>query len=386
MNHGWDHRMKILALVKKEAQDILTNKIYILVIFFQIFIVIGAFGLAIVSSIATDPALLDTYGITSHLNIGISKDLNDSTLAQDLKAQKFNLIYYNNTNDALKLLGGSGLVAVVSISPNGEVTVQTDNSNVFYPVISQKIDDAVNEFKLTKKLEAAGLNQSEIQTIQNPVTLTEIKINNNKEAPIALDSSYFVEVMYGFIVPFVLLLPFFMASNIVTDSVVGERERKTFEVLLMTPLSSYTIMIGKILPILVFSILQSMAWVFLLDLLKVPIYNTIILFFILFFVGLGFIGVGIIISMLVDSTKEANSAITLALVFATFILFVPLFIKAPYFEGIINFIPTVLIVKLASTPNLDSQLLLSAIPTFLLSSGIFLFAVRYFRHERAIRL
>ncbi len=377
--------MKILTLAKKESQDILNNKIYLLVIFVQLFIVLGAFGLAIVSSIATDPTLLDTYGITSHLNVGISDDLKGSPLDQDLKAQNFNIIYYNNSDKALNSLG-SELVAVVGISPNGEITVQTDNSNVFYPVISQKIDTAVNEFELTKKLESAGLNQSEIQTIQNPVTLTVIKVNANKTAPIALDSSYFVEVMYGFIVPFVLLLPFFMASNIVTDSVVGERERKTFEVLLMTPLSNSTVMVGKILPILFFSILQSMAWILLLDLLKVPIYNPIILFFILSSVGLGFIGIGIIISMLVDSTKEANSAITLALIFATFILFVPLFIKAPLFEGILNFLPTVIIIKLASTPIVGSEIILSSIPTIISSAGIFLLAIRYFKHERAIRL
>jgi ABC-2 type transport system permease protein len=88
----------------------------------------------------------------------------------------------------------------------------------------------------------------------------------------------------------------------------------------------------------------------------------------------------------VDSTKEANSAITLALVFATFILFVPLFIKATLFEGILNFLPTVLIVKLASTPIVGSEILLSSIPTIILSAVIFLLAIRYFRHERAIRL
>jgi ABC-2 type transport system permease protein len=126
--------MKILTLAKKESQDILNNKIYILVIFVQLFLVLGAFGLAIISSIATDPALLDTYGITSHLNVGISENLNGSELSQDLKAQNFNIIYYNNTDKALKLLG-SGLVAVVGISPEGEITVQTDNSNVFYPVV-----------------------------------------------------------------------------------------------------------------------------------------------------------------------------------------------------------------------------------------------------------
>ena len=117
----------------------------------------------------------------------------------------------------------------------------------------------------------------------------------------------------------------------------------------MTPLTSTMVIMGKIIPILFFSLLQSMAWILLFDLLQVPIYNPAMIFLILLFVGLGFIGIGIIISMLVDSTKEANSAITLALVFATFILFAPLFIKAPYFEAILNFIPTILMVRISST-------------------------------------
>lgn len=377
--------MKIKALSKKEAQDILTNKIYLLIIFVQIFIILGAFGLAYIASVATDPALLDSYGITSNLKIGVDADINKSELANYLQDQKFTIIYYNTSDEATKYLG-KGLVAVVGNSSNGEIIVQSDNSNVFFPVVSEKISDAVNQYKQAKELEASGLNQSTINTIQNPVVLTEITINNQNKAPIALDSSYFVEVMYGFIVPFVLLLPFFMASNIITDSVVGERERKTFEVLLMAPLTSYMIIIGKTIPILFFSILQSMAWILLLDVLKVPIYNPVILFFILLFVGLGFIGVGIIISMLVDSTKEANSAITLALVFATFILFVPLFVKAPYFEVILNYIPTVLMVKISSTPNVNSNLLFSVVPTLLITAVIFILSVRFFRHERAIRL
>lgn len=377
--------MKILALSRKEAQDILTNKIYLLVIFVQVFIILGAFGLAIVTSVATDPALLDTYGVTSSLKVGVDPDINQSELANYLQDEKFTVIYYNNSEEATRYLG-KGLVAIISNSSEGEITILTDNSNVFYPVVSQKITNSVNKYKQSKNLEAAGLNQSTIQIIQNPVVLTEIPVKNEKKSPIALDSSYFVEVMYGFIVPFILLLPFFMASNIVTDSVVGERERKTFEVLLMAPLTSTSVIIGKTIPILSFSLLQSMAWILLLDILKVPIYNPLILFVILFFVGLGFIGVGIIISMLVDSTKEANSAITLALVFATFILFVPLFVKTSYFEAILNYIPTVLMVRISSTPFIDLNMLLSIIPTVILSLVVFLLSVRYFRHERAIRL
>lgn len=220
----------------------------------------------------------------------------------------------------------------------------------------------------------------------DPVNLQVVNINQGHPANIALNSSYFVEIMYGFVVPFILLLPFFLASNIVTDSIVGERERKTFEVLLMTPISSSDVMLGKTLPILFFSLIQSVAWIILLDILRVPIYNPILMFMVLFFMGLGFIGIGILLSMFVDSTKEANSAITIILVFATFILFMPLFIKTAYFSLILNYIPTVIMVKIASTPNISPDIIISALPTIIISIIIFGFTVKYFRRERAIRL
>jgi ABC-2 type transport system permease protein len=90
--------------------------------------------------------------------------------------------------------------------------------------------------------------------------------------------------------------------------------------------------------------------------------------------------------MFVDSTKEANSAITIILVFATFILFMPLFIKTSYFTPILNYIPTIIMVKMASTPNIGPDIIISGLPTILLSVLIFGFTVKYFRRERAIRL
>ena len=379
--------MKLTALTKKEGQDILKNRLYILVVLVQIFILLGTFGIALASSIASDPALLDQYGATSVLKVGVSDNIRGTELETDLVDQKLQLVYYNNISDAKKFLGTT-LVSIIDVNPPGSlnVTVNTDSSNVFYPVVSTKVNNAINEYQLQKKLESAGLNTTQIQMILNPVNLQVVNLNENHQAKLALNSSYFVEIMYGFIVPFILLLPFFLASNIVTDSVVGERERKTFEVLLMTPISSSMVMLGKILPILFFSLLQSVVWIVVLDLLNVPIYNPVLIFVLLFFIGLGFIGIGVLLSMFVDSTKEANSAITIVLVFATFILFMPLFIKTSYFTPILNYIPTVIMVKIASTPNINPNIILSALPTILISFIIFVFTIRYFRRERAIRL
>ncbi len=376
---------KIVALARKESRDILQNKIYLLVVFVQIFIILGAVGLVVVAAVASDPALMDQSGITSALTIGLPTDLKESSLAKYLEEEKIALKYYKTTEDAKPFLGDE-LVAIIDLSDSGSVVVQIDNSNVFYPVTSSKINNAVNNYNTETALKKAGLNENQVKIIQNPVNFRIIKINQDKEVPLILDNAYFVELIYGFIMPFILLLPFFLASNIVTDSVVGEKERKTFEVLLMTPLSSYMVIIGKTFPILLFSLIQSLTWMGFLNLLKVPIYNPVLLALVLFFMGLGFIGIGILISMLVDSTKEANSAITLVLVFATFILFVPLFVKSGVFQGIFNFIPTVLMVKLASTPTIKPEIMLYILPTLIISFLIFLGTVRSFKHERAIIL
>ena len=376
---------KIVALARKESRDILQNKIYLLVVFVQIFIILGAVGLVVVAAVASDPALMDQSGITSALTIGLPTDLKESSLAKYLEEEKIALKYYKTTEDAKPFLGDE-LVAIIDLSDSGSVVVQIDNSNVFYPVTSSKINNAVNNYNTETALKKAGLNENQVKIIQNPVNFRIIKINQDKEVPLILDNAYFVELIYGFIMPFILLLPFFLASNIVTDSVVGEKERKTFEVLLMTPLSSYMVIIGKTFPILLFSLIQSLTWMGFLNLLKVPIYNPVLLALVLFFMGLGFIGIGILISMLVVSTKEANSAITLVLVFATFILFVPLFVKSGVFQGIFNFIPTVLMVKLASTPTIKPEIMLYILPTLIISFLIFLGTVRSFKHERAIRL
>lgn len=376
---------KIMALARKESRDILQNKIYILVVFVQIFIIIGAVGLVVVAAVASDPALMDQSGITSALTIGLPEDLNESSLVEYLEEERITLKYYKTTEDAKPFLGNE-LVAIVDLSDTGKVVVQIDNSNVFYPVTSNKINNAVNNYNTEKRLKQAGFNESQVKVIQNPVNFRIVKINQDKEVPLILDNAYFVELIYGFIIPFILLLPFFLASNIVTDSVVGEKERKTFEVLLMTPMSSSMVIIGKILPILLFSLIQSLVWMGFLNLLKVPIYNPVLLGLVLFFIGLGFIGLGIFISMLVDSTKEANSAITLLLVFATFILFVPLFVKSDIFQGVFNFIPTVLMVKLASSPTIKPETMFYIIPTLIISLIIFMVTVRSFKRERAIRL
>ena len=107
--------MKLTALAKKEGQDILKNKIYLGLVFVQIFILLGTFGIAIATSIASDPSLLNQYGATSALKVGVPESIQGSLLEEDLLKQNLNLTYFKNISDAQEFLGTS-LVAVVGFN------------------------------------------------------------------------------------------------------------------------------------------------------------------------------------------------------------------------------------------------------------------------------
>lgn len=374
--------MKLVALAKKEAYDILTNRVYILLVIVQVIILLGSFALASVSSIALDPELMDKWGGSQFLKVGVTPDIQGTVLEKNLKEENLKLVYYNDLQSANKALG-SETSATVYLKEDGDVGVNIDAGSIFYTILSEKIRRASRSYNIERSL--ADLPDDEIKRIKNPINLSIVEMNTEKRLKIAFESPYFIGIMYGFMVPFILFLPFFLGSNIVTDSIVGEKERKTFEVLLMAPLSPSMIIFGKIIPVVLFSLLQSFAWAVILFLLHVPLYNLSLIFLLLFFIALGFAGVGIFISSVVDSTKEANSAITIVLFIATFILFVPLFMDLGFFQPFMDFIPTVILVKL-STQQSVMGLLVDMLPSLSFSILVFALSAVSFKREGLIRL
>lgn len=374
--------MKLVALSRKEAYDILTNRVYVFLVIVQLIILLGSFALASVSSIALDPGLIDKWGGGQFLKVGVPQDMKGTILEKNLKEENLKLVYYNDLQSANRALGLE-TSATVYLGEDGNVRVDIDAGSIFYTILSEKIRRASESYNIERIL--GDLPSEEIDKVKEPIRLNIVEMNKDKHVEVAIDSPYFVGIMYGFMVPFILFLPFFLGSNIVTDSIVGEKERKTFEVLLMAPLSPYMIILGKIIPIVLFSVLQSLMWVIVLYLLHVPLYNLPLIVLLLLFMALGFAGVGVFVSGLVDSTKEANSAITIILFIATFILFVPLFMDVGFLGKFIDFIPSVILVKL-STSQSYGGVIWDMLPSLIFSFLVFVFSTLSFKREGLIRL
>lgn len=131
-----------------------------------------------------------------------------------------------------------------------------------------------------------------------------------------------------FFAPFFLIIPLMASSVIASDSFAGEKERKTIEALLATPLSDSELFFGKILvsfiPSIIITIVSFVVYTVIFDLLSFSFFNGIFLLpnlsWILLIFGLAptlalaAIGLTVIISAKVTGFREAQQISVILLI------------------------------------------------------------------------
>ena len=129
----------------------------------------------------------------------------------------------------------------------------------------------------------------------------------------------YIMVLY-FFAPFFLIIPVMASSVMASDSFAGERERKTIEALLATPISDSELLLGKILvsfiPAMIVTTASFAVYAIIVDVVTVGMFNGMILlptvnFLIMIFgvaptLALCSIGLSVIISAKVKGFKEAQ--------------------------------------------------------------------------------
>jgi ABC-2 type transport system permease protein len=131
-----------------------------------------------------------------------------------------------------------------------------------------------------------------------------------------------------FFAPFFLIIPLMASSVIASDSFAGEKERKTIEALLATPISDGELFLGKMLvsfiPSMIVTIISFAVYTIVFDVMAYGIFNGMLLlpnidWILLIFglaptVALASIGVTVMISARVKGFREAQQISVILLV------------------------------------------------------------------------
>ncbi|MCC7572000.1 MAG: ABC transporter permease [Candidatus Methanofastidiosum sp.] len=323
-------RKEVIYLAIKEFKDILREKVYILAFLLQLFIVIGIVligtSYAYIQTYVDDPNSQGTFLVYSELE-GFSGYLNEESInSVTLRNPEFSGALPQNID--------------------GVIWAEKDSIKILLknPTSFQDISDPLKRAYLKAKMkdEISG-------EILNPLSINIYP----KDYIYNLADLFFVEIMQTLLIPLILLLPIFLSMNILSDSIVGEKERKTFEILLASPLKRIEIILGKILPTFAISIVQIIIWTIVLSARGISIFNIPLVLIFLSIIMLLLFSISIVFSNISSNITESNLFLTLFMMIVTLIMFVPIPVENSLLKEILSYSPIIPLIKIASNPSVD---------------------------------
>ncbi|MFQ6088249.1 MAG: ABC transporter permease subunit [Candidatus Methanofastidiosia archaeon] len=317
--------MKYFIIARKELSDILTENTYLFTLSLQIFIVIGIIFLG---------------GFYSEIQNAI---IFVGDVMVDSDDEDF---YFMMSRDARIRMTQNYNRAIAKVTyKNGSFLIESD------PNYTEIIYDIVEEnYNLSR------YNWS---------------FENVKKGIFFFKAPY-IEIMSSILVPLIILLPIFISMNILSDSIVTEKERKTLEILMCAPIKRSDIALGKLIPVVFLSFLEVFLWIQILKVRYPLIYNEFTLYlFLTLLMFLLFVTV-VIFSTLSSSLRESNLLLTLFLMLITFLTFFKLPQQVSFLQ---SFSPFNIVVKITSNPSLFLSEILSYFGVYSLFTIIAIFLV-----------
>lgn len=261
---------KFLVLLKKELKELITMQLILpLIIMIVVFALVGN----VVSK--------ETAKITAPQTILIlNQDVKDSgdTISQILSSANFkpNVLNNGTIDDAINRAKKDNLLALIVI-PQGF----KQNIDKFVP---QKLPvyKLLSSFSATVSARYAFLNNAlsainnyygnywiqkknisiDPNIFKNPVLSDEFVVINNKQANISLTAvSGYIQKQTTFI-PLILFIIIIIAAQMVATAIANEKENKTFEILLSSPINRKTIIFAKLIAAGIVSLLFAGVYIF----------------------------------------------------------------------------------------------------------------------------
>ena len=311
--------MKFTTITKWEFKETLKSKKFLIIFFLQLsmlFLMIFVFN-AFAANIQSDKGV----SITPSLSGFASLDIDDQghLFTKYINPSLIDIHSSNYSNSVQNLNNGeiTGFVQVPGDSLDRIRNIDTINIQLNLDYSDPKRSVIRDEVNSTTNIMATAISNSWIDSLI-PQNTTQTVVNQQNTG-----QSIQVQLLTNAMLAILLFLPLFFFGNMVIDSVVGEKERKTVEILIAMPISPSQIILGKILAVQGVIALQVALWMIILFTAGFKIANTILVYILVTITALPIIGVTTIISAYSKNYKEAGIGITYAYVGVVGVLIIP---------------------------------------------------------------
>lgn len=370
--------MRFFTIAKWEFKSSIKSRKFLALFFMQISVLIL---MVIFFNFFTANIESDGFTLSPSLTGFASVDVSDKSgiFSNQLNKEvlKINNLSYNESLNRVN----EGRTTAVLIVPENFIRnideFKTNNINLFVNMEDPKQSVATEEINSTLKAISASISNQWINTLapQNKVVEPEVKEEKTGESlPLKLINKMMIAVL--------LFLPLFLFGNMVVDSIVGEKERKTGEILVAMPISHADVIIGKNMAVILTIALQVAIWIIILLVAGFEINNSILVYMVILITAIPIVGITSVIAAYSKNYKEAGIGLSFIYIAIVGFLIVP---ALAYISGQLpgsNISPMTLVMRLFSGESISTtELTLPLVSIALISVITFWLTIKLFKRD-----
>jgi ABC-2 type transport system permease protein len=324
---------EFLRIAKWESKSLILNKRYsvsVLLISFLLSLFVPIF-LNFVDTFQRGEVASFSPVLTSYIPVSIVGGETFPEFVTEMKTSTLFEIFEYDLDQSMEALHERRLAGVVLIDER--------NVTVFYDAGNPKKELLEDEMRYVAS-RAAGLvgNASDVYNL----TLSYL---TEEESP----KLGFAAVVNGLLIPSLLILPLFMWSGALIESIINEKERKTMELIMAGPVRKSSIVLGKMLAVSILIGFLSVFWIGLLSFEGIIFGNPVGTYLILMLVGVFLVSVVALVTTLSKNFKEANIYVTIVTMgIFTFFAMITLTLYFPQVRILAELSPLAVIARLVS--------------------------------------
>ena len=340
--------MKFTSITKWEFKNTLKSKKFMMIFFLQLsvlFLMIIIFN-SFVTNIESDNGI----SITPSLNGFASMDVLDQS---GLISKSINPIInvvplsYNSSLNNIAEGKTTGFLYVpgnvdqkIRLGQTIDMTVYLDSSDPKSSVVRDEVNSTT---QIISQSYSNTLSASAVP--QNTTTPTVNQESTGESLPLQIITKVMLVIL--------LFLPLLLFGNMIIDTIVGEKERKTGEILIAMPMSQAQIIIGKSMAVVLTISLQVAMWLIILLIAGFHIDNPVLVFIFIFLTSIPIIGITSVVAAYSKNFKEAGIGLSIAYMGIVGFLIVPVLIYLSRKSFIANISPMTIVMRLFSGESIS---------------------------------
>ena len=336
--------MKFTSITKWEFKNTLKSKKFMMIFFLQLsvlFLMIIIFN-SFVTNMESDNGVSITPSLSGFASMDV---LDQSGLFLKLINKADITVVPLSYNSSMNNIADGKTTGFLYVPGNADQKIRSGQSidMIIYLDSSDPRSSVVRD-------EVNSTTQIISQSYSN--TLTDSVVPQNTTIPTvkqeSTGESLPLQIIKKVMLVILLFLPLLLFGNMIIDTIVGEKERKTGEILIAMPMSQAQVIIGKGMAVVLTISLQVAMWLIILLIAGFHIANPLLVFIFIFLTSIPIIGITSVVAAYSKNFKEAGIGLSIAYMGIVGFLVVPVLLYLSRKSFIANISPMTIVMRIFS--------------------------------------